>query len=73
MKAKYKESEALFESLVSNKCLRICCQEMDLYGRILIDLFVPSENDAEIHVNQAMIDSKLVFKYDGKTKMTIDQ
>ena len=38
---------------------------MEKFGRLLADIYVKDDNNVEIHVNQVMIDSKLVFQYNG--------
>ena len=69
---KYKESENLMNSLIKDKPIKIKCGTLDLYGRILAHIYVLGQDGEEIHVNQRMIDSKLVFEYSGKTKFSID-
>ena len=63
----------MINSLIDGKELKVKCGNLDKFGRILCDVFVTNDQGAEVHVNQTMIDSGLVFRYDGSTKMTIDQ
>lgn len=55
---------------MDKKLLKVQCGELDLYGRILVEIFV-EENGKEISVNKKMIESKLVFEYNGETKKTL--
>lgn len=53
----------------NNKLVYIKCYGMDMYGRLLADLYpnsVKEENDTTI--NQILLDENLAYPYDGKKK-----
>ena len=56
------------DSLLKDQEITIKTDKFDLYGRVLCYLYV---ND--VNINEKMISSNLVFKYDGGTKMTLRQ
>ena len=61
------------ESLLSGKRVRLVCGDFDKYGRILGTVYALGPDGVEVNVNQAIIDSKLVFPYGGESKLTISQ
>ncbi len=50
----------------STKLIWVKCFDFDKYGRLLVELY--NSKDAQISINQLMIENKYAIKYDGGTK-----
>jgi endonuclease YncB( thermonuclease family) len=64
-KAKGLESQAELTRLLGLGKIRVISLKGDKYGRYLAEVFVRPEGEAEIHVNQALIDGGFAKPYSG--------
>lgn len=62
----YKVRDILREKIL-NKVVVLKCQQMDKYGRLLVDIYCDGN---KCHVNNWLIENQYAFKYDGGTKMS---
>ena len=62
---KGKDAKAEVERLCSLGPLRLVSSKPDKYGRWLADIYVTPPGEAEIHINQALLDGGFALPYDG--------
>ena len=63
----YKARDALSD-LVLNKIVRVKCFNFDLYGRVLVELVVPMEEENDIVVHDWLLCNGYANRYEGKNK-----
>jgi micrococcal nuclease len=55
--------------MILNKVVRVKCGVFEKYGRLLIEIYIPLDNDSdEICVNEWMISNGYAHRYNGGTK-----